>query len=156
MGIELVGCRPNWTSPLCEMGISKRPIYQMTPTREQEPGEGNCARATARGIESCTWLGNVMSKSDTVRMLPPTRMLSHQFCEVTNGSILQGWIGKASEPIITNAPKMAALHIEFRWKQEGPNNEDPSSGMSQPPHARRPELTGLRTYEDHRFNRTNG
>ena len=67
MGIELLEFRPHWTSLLCEMGISKRPVYQMTPTREQALGDGNCARATARGIESCAWLGNVMSKSDAVR-----------------------------------------------------------------------------------------
>ena len=62
MGIELSGCRPHWTSPLCEIGISSRSVYQMTPSREQARAEGNCARATARRMESCEWLGNVTTE----------------------------------------------------------------------------------------------
>jgi hypothetical protein len=34
----------------------------MTTSREQAPDEGNCARATERGKETCEWLGNVTSK----------------------------------------------------------------------------------------------
>jgi hypothetical protein len=57
MGIELLGCRPHWTSPLCEIGISRRSVYQMTTSREQALGEGNCARATERGKEACECMG---------------------------------------------------------------------------------------------------
>ena len=63
MGIELLGCRPQWTSPLCEVETSGRSVYQMTPSRELAPGEGNCSRATERGVETCEWLGNLTSKS---------------------------------------------------------------------------------------------
>ena len=63
MGLELLGRRPHWTSPLCEIGISSRPVYQMTASREQARAEGNCARATARRMESCEWLGNVTTES---------------------------------------------------------------------------------------------
>ena len=34
----------------------------MTPSREQARAEGNCARATARRMESCEWLGNVTTE----------------------------------------------------------------------------------------------
>jgi hypothetical protein len=161
MGIELVGCRPHWTGPPCEIGISRRSVYQMTASREQAQGEGNCGRATERGKEACAWLGNVMSKSDAVRTLHPTRMHSHQICEATKRIILQGRIGQASEPNITNPAEISSLSIEFQWKQEGPNNEEQGRAIKrlvarEPPHAKRPELTGLRTYEDHRFNRPNG
>jgi hypothetical protein len=57
MGIELLGCRPHWTSPLCEIGISRRSVYQMTTSREQALGEGNCARATEHGKEACECMG---------------------------------------------------------------------------------------------------
>ena len=40
MGIGLWGL-----SPLCEIGISRRSVYQMTTSREQARGEGNCGRA---------------------------------------------------------------------------------------------------------------
>ena len=63
MGIELLGCRPHWTGPLCEIGISWRSVYQMTTSREQARDECNCARATERRMESCEWLGDVTSKS---------------------------------------------------------------------------------------------
>jgi len=42
MGIGLWGL-----SPLCEIGISRRSVYQMTTSREQARGEGNCGRATS-------------------------------------------------------------------------------------------------------------
>ena len=48
---------------LCEIGISSRSVYQMTPSREQARGEGNCERATERGVENCEWWGNLTSKS---------------------------------------------------------------------------------------------
>jgi hypothetical protein len=47
LGIEILGCRPHWTSPLCEIGISARSVYQMTTSREQVLGEGNCGRSNA-------------------------------------------------------------------------------------------------------------
>ena len=47
MGIGLWG-----SSPLCEIGISRRSIYQTTTSREQARGEGNCGRATERGKEA--------------------------------------------------------------------------------------------------------
>ena len=56
-GRELVGCSPRWTSPLCEIGISRRSVYQMKTSREQALGEGNCARATERGEEACEYMG---------------------------------------------------------------------------------------------------
>jgi len=49
----------------------------MTPSREQARGEGNCARATELGMETCEWLGNLTSKSidrfavETVRKRAP-------------------------------------------------------------------------------------
>jgi hypothetical protein len=52
MGISLWG-----SSPLCEIGISRRSVYQMTTSREQARGEGNCARATERGKEACECMG---------------------------------------------------------------------------------------------------
>ena len=52
MGISLWG-----SSPLCEIGISRRSVYQMTTSREQALGEGNCARATERGKEACECMG---------------------------------------------------------------------------------------------------
>jgi len=63
MGIELLGCRPQWTSPLCEVETSGRSVYQMTASRGQARGEGNCARATELGMETWEWLGNLTSKS---------------------------------------------------------------------------------------------
>ena len=63
MGIELLGRRPDWTSPLCEIGISRRSVYQMTASGEQARSEGNRARATELGMETCEWFGNVTSKS---------------------------------------------------------------------------------------------
>ena len=56
-GHELLGCRPRWTSPLCEIGISRRSVYQMITSREQALGEGNCARVTERGKEACECMG---------------------------------------------------------------------------------------------------
>ena len=56
-GHELLGCRPLWTSPLCEIGISRRSVYQMITSREQALGEGNCARVTERGKEACECMG---------------------------------------------------------------------------------------------------
>jgi hypothetical protein len=53
MGIELLGCRPHWTSPLCEIGFSGRSVNQMTTPREQALGEGNCGRSNDRGKEAC-------------------------------------------------------------------------------------------------------
>ena len=44
-------------SPLCEIGISRRSVYQMTTSREQARGEGNCGRATDRGKEACECMG---------------------------------------------------------------------------------------------------
>jgi hypothetical protein len=41
MGIGLWGL-----GPLCEIGISRRSVYQMTTSREQARGEGNCGRVT--------------------------------------------------------------------------------------------------------------
>ena len=52
MGIGLWG-----SSPLCEIGISRRSVYQMTTSREQARGEGNCGRATDRGKEACECMG---------------------------------------------------------------------------------------------------
>ncbi len=61
--IELLGCRRLWATPLCEIGVPKGSVYQMTASREQARGEGNCARATELGMETCEWLGNLTSKS---------------------------------------------------------------------------------------------
>ena len=47
MGIELLEYRPHWTSPLCEIGISRRSVYQLTTSREQALGEGNRGRSDA-------------------------------------------------------------------------------------------------------------
>ena len=52
MGIDLWGL-----SPLCEIGISRRSVYQMTTSREQARGEGNCGRVTDRGKEACECMG---------------------------------------------------------------------------------------------------
>ena len=41
MGIGLWGL-----SPLCEIGISRRSVYQMTTSREQARGEGDCGRVS--------------------------------------------------------------------------------------------------------------
>jgi hypothetical protein len=35
----------------------------MTALRGQARGEGNCAKATELGMETCEWLGNLTSKS---------------------------------------------------------------------------------------------
>ena len=52
MGISL------WCSSLlCEIGISRRPVYQMIASREQARGEGNCGRVTDRGKEACECMG---------------------------------------------------------------------------------------------------
>jgi hypothetical protein len=53
VGIELLACRPHWTSPLCEIGFSGRSVYQMTTPREQALGKGNCGRSNDRGKEAC-------------------------------------------------------------------------------------------------------
>ena len=53
MGIGLWGL-----SPLCEIGISRRSVYQMTTSKEQARGQGNCGRATERGKEACECMGN--------------------------------------------------------------------------------------------------
>lgn len=52
MGISLWG-----SSPLCEIGISRRSVYQMKTSREQARGEGNCAGATQSGKEACECMG---------------------------------------------------------------------------------------------------
>jgi hypothetical protein len=52
MGISLWG-----SSPLCEIGISRRSVYQVKTSREQALGEGNCARVTERGKEACEYMG---------------------------------------------------------------------------------------------------
>jgi hypothetical protein len=52
MGISLWG-----SSPLCEIGISRRSVYQMKTSREQARGEGNCAGATQGGKEACECMG---------------------------------------------------------------------------------------------------
>ena len=44
-------------SPLCEIGISRRSVYQMTTSREQALGEGNCVRVNERGKEACECMG---------------------------------------------------------------------------------------------------
>jgi hypothetical protein len=45
----------------------------MTASREQALREGNCARATERGKETCEWLGNVTSKSIETFAVEPVR-----------------------------------------------------------------------------------
>ncbi len=52
MGMSLWG-----SSPLCEIGILRRPVYQMIASTEQTRGEGNCGRATDRGEEACERMG---------------------------------------------------------------------------------------------------
>jgi len=52
MGISLWG-----SSPLCEIGISRRSVYQMKTSREQARGEGNCAGVTQGGKEACECMG---------------------------------------------------------------------------------------------------
>ena len=52
MGMRLWGL-----SPLCEIGISRRSVYQMNTSREQARGEGNCGRGTDRGEEACECMG---------------------------------------------------------------------------------------------------
>ena len=54
MGISLWG-----SSPLCEIGISRRSVYQMKTSREQARGEGNCAGVTQGGKEACECMGRV-------------------------------------------------------------------------------------------------
>jgi hypothetical protein len=44
-------------SPLCEIGISRRSVYQMKTSREQARGEGNCAGVTQGGKEACECMG---------------------------------------------------------------------------------------------------
>ncbi len=51
MGIGLWGL-----SPLCEISVARRSVYQMTTSGEQARGEGTCGRATNRGKEACEWL----------------------------------------------------------------------------------------------------
>ena len=59
-GISLWG-----SSPLCEIGISRRSVYQMKTSREQARGEGYCAISllkvlvTERGEEACECMGRV-------------------------------------------------------------------------------------------------
>lgn len=52
MGMSLWG-----SSPLYEIGKSGRSVYQMTASREEVQGEGNCGRATDRGKEACECMG---------------------------------------------------------------------------------------------------
>jgi hypothetical protein len=60
MGIEPLGCRPHWTSPLCEVETSRRSVYQMTTSREQALGQDEdewrwhheCLVSRAKSIES--------------------------------------------------------------------------------------------------------
>ncbi|MBX3420471.1 MAG: group II intron reverse transcriptase/maturase [Pirellulaceae bacterium] len=52
MGMSLWG-----SSPLYEIGISGRSVYQLTASREEVLGEGNCGRATDRGKEACECVG---------------------------------------------------------------------------------------------------
>jgi hypothetical protein len=44
-GIEFLGCRSHWTSPLCEIRISRLSVYQMVTSGEQARGEDDFARA---------------------------------------------------------------------------------------------------------------
>jgi hypothetical protein len=53
IGTPVMGLGLRVLSPLCEIGISRRSVYQITTSREQARGEGNCARATNRGNEAC-------------------------------------------------------------------------------------------------------
>ncbi len=57
LGTPVTGIGLWGLSPLCEIGISRRSVYQMTTSREQARGEGNCARATERGKEACECMG---------------------------------------------------------------------------------------------------
>jgi hypothetical protein len=53
MGIELLVCRAHWTSLLCEIGISERPVYQMDASREQALGyQHTLGISDGAGIES--------------------------------------------------------------------------------------------------------
>ena len=85
MGIGLWGL-----SPLCEIGISRRSVYQMTTSREQARGEGNCGRATNRGKEACEWLG----KRRVCRQ-PSER---HSLLECTPGSKLSRRLKARNRP----------------------------------------------------------
>ncbi len=42
---------------MCEIGTSRRSVYQMRTSREQALGEGNCVRVTERGKEACECMG---------------------------------------------------------------------------------------------------
>ena len=80
-GHELVGCSPPCTSPLCEIGISRRSVYQMTTSREQALGEGNCARVTERGKEACECMGKFqVCRQPSVRHSPLGCILTESAC----------------------------------------------------------------------------
>ena len=64
---------------MCEIGTSRRSVYQMKASREQALGEGSCVRVTERGKEACECMGK-----RRVCRLPSVR-LSPLECILTKG-----------------------------------------------------------------------
>ena len=156
MGIDSWG-----SSPLYEIGISRRSVYQMTTSREQALGEGNCARATERGKEACEWLGK--------RRFCPTASERYTLlgCISTKSATLRTGISYTAESVrrlgrTTRTPQKRHHRLSNasgnRKEQAMKNIEEPSSALSRGNHrhARRPGLAGLRKHEDHRFNSPSG
>ena len=93
MGISLWG-----SSPLCAIGISRRSVYQMTTSREQARGEGNCARATERGKEACEWMGKRrVCRQPSVRHSPLESILTESAMLRTETSYKAGPVRRVSQ-----------------------------------------------------------
>ena len=80
-------------SPLYENeDLKEGSIPTVTPIGEALD-EGNCVRVTERGKAACDCVGKLAKN----RRQPQSR----QSCEVTDGNLIQGRFGLASEPNIT-------------------------------------------------------
>jgi hypothetical protein len=94
-------------SPLYENEESKEGRIPTVTPIDQLRDEGNCAEVTNRGEEACECAVKLTSNSRR-------QSHSHQSCEVTNRTSIQGRCGQVSEPNITEpAPKENTAFIRI-------------------------------------------
>jgi hypothetical protein len=83
---------------MCEIGTSRRSVYQMKTSREQALGEGNCVRVTERGKEACECMGKRrVCRLPSVRLSPLECILTKSARLRTETSYKAGSVRRVSQ-----------------------------------------------------------